>query len=154
MTTEAQLARPSLLPSARTVKLVLHALLSGAFLVAYATGDEDTYAMHLAAGYLTLVVLTARIGAGLTVGRGHSLQLPRPGRLSELVKRPWSAMPWLTASLLVAIAMAGISGIFADQLPRSLIGHLHEGLGEAAMDIALAHILFVAALWLRGRFKR
>ena len=153
MTTEALFARPSLLPSARTVKLVLHALLSGAFLVAYATGDEDTYAMHLAAGYLTLVVLTARIGGDLTVGRGHSLQLPRPGRLSELVKRPWSAMPWLTASLLVA-AVAGISGIFAGQLPRSLIGHLHEGLGEAAMDIALAHILFVAALWLRGRFKR
>ncbi|MEI8396865.1 MAG: hypothetical protein WCF85_19185, partial [Rhodospirillaceae bacterium] len=62
MTTDTLSPQSSPVPSARTVKLVLHALLSGAFLVAYATGDEDTYAMHLAAGYLLLVVLTVRIG--------------------------------------------------------------------------------------------
>ena len=103
---------------------------------------------------LTRVVLTARVGAGLAAGRGHILQVPRPGHLADLVRRPWSAMPWLTALLLGATALAGISGIFADQLPRGFVGHLHQGLGEAAMYIALAHILFVAALWLRAKFRR
>ncbi|MEI6558782.1 MAG: hypothetical protein WCO00_10275 [Rhodospirillaceae bacterium] len=154
MTTDALTGRPLPLPSARTVKLVLHALLSGAFLVAYASGDEDTYAMHLAAGYLTLVVLTLRLGAGAALGRGHILQLPRPGRPGDLVRRPWSAMPWLSALLLAAVAVAGISGIFADQVPRSLVGHLHEGLGEAAIYAALAHIVFALALWLRGRIAQ
>ncbi len=135
MTTDALTVRPSPLLSTRTVKLLLHALLSGAFLVAYFSGDEDTYAMHLAAGYLTLVVLTARIRAGLTASAGHLLHLPQPGRLA-------------------GIAAACISGVFADQLPRSLVGHLHGGLGEIAMNLALAHILFVSALWLRGRLKR
>ena len=154
MTTDALTVRPSPLLSTRTVKLILHALLSGAFLVAYFSGDEDTYAMHLAAGYLTLVVLTARTGAGLTASAGHLLHLPQPGRLADLVRRPWSAGPWLTALLLAGIAAACISGVFADQLPRSLVGHLHGGLGEIAMNLALAHILFVSALWLRGRLKR
>lgn len=151
MTTDTLAPQPSLVPSARTVMLILHAVLSGAFLVAYATGDEDTYAMHLAAGYLLLVVITVRVGGGIAVGRGHVLQLPRPGRFVDLMKRPWSAMPWLTTLLLVAIGVAGITGIFADQLPRSFVGHLHEGLGEGAMIAALAHMLFAAALWLRGR---
>ncbi|MEI6985268.1 MAG: DUF1924 domain-containing protein [Rhodospirillaceae bacterium] len=147
-------AKPSLAPlapSARSVKLVMHALLSGAFLVAYATGDEDTYAMHLASGYLLLVVLTLRVGSGIAAGRGSVLQLPRPGRFGDIMKRPWSAMSWLTILLLFAIGVAGITGIFADQLPRSLVGRLHEGLGEFAMIAALAHMLFAGALWLRGQ---
>ncbi len=153
MTTDALTPQQSPVPSARAVKLILHALLSGAFLVAYATGDEDTYAMHLAAGYLLLVVLTVRVGGGVAAGRGNALQLPRPGRLGDIIRRPWSAMPWLTSLLLAVIGVAGITGIFADQLPRSFVGHLHEGLGEVAMITALAHMLFAAALWLRGRLS-
>ncbi len=35
--------------------LAFHATLSGAFIVAYFTGDEDTYGMHVFAGYAVLI---------------------------------------------------------------------------------------------------
>jgi cytochrome c553 len=151
MTTDAPGNPAARLPGARALKLVLHALLSGAFLVAYATGDEDTYAMHLAAGYLALVVLGGRLGLGLAAARVPMLRLPRPGRLAGLWRRPGSAMPWLSVLLLGAVAVAGLTGICADQWPRRLPGRLHEALGEIAMLAALGHMLFAAALWLRGR---
>ena len=47
----------------------VHAAVSGAFLVAYLTGDEDTYGMHLFAGYAVLAALATY--AALLVAHPH-----------------------------------------------------------------------------------
>ena len=50
--------------SPRTQHLMLklwHAWLAGGYLVAYVTADEDTYAMHLFAGYAVLAAIAVLI---------------------------------------------------------------------------------------------
>lgn len=42
------------------ILLVFHAAISGAFLVAYLTGDEDTYGMHVFSGYTVLGAIAVR----------------------------------------------------------------------------------------------
>ena len=78
MTASATPPRPRPPSPAETGFLLLfHAVLSGAFLVAYLTGDEDTYGMHLFAGY---TVLAARRHArAFRPGRAWVL---RPGTAS------------------------------------------------------------------------
>lgn len=139
------------LPSARDIRLALHAILSGAFLVAYATGDEDTYIAHLAAGYLVLAALTLRVGAGALLGSGHALRLPQPGPLRTLLTRPWTAGPWIAVLVLVVTAAAVFTGIYADFWPRSVIGHLHASASTIAIDAVLVHMGFSILLYLRGK---
>lgn len=42
-----------------------HAALAGGFLVAYLTADEDTYALHLFAGYVVLAAIAVRLLVGV-----------------------------------------------------------------------------------------
>ena len=66
--------------------LFWHAWLGGGYLVAYLTADEDTYGMHLFAGYAVLVAIAVRVLMGLIAPNSKLLKLPRP-KFSSL--RDW-----------------------------------------------------------------
>ena len=55
-----------------------HAIISGAFIVAYLSGDEDAYAMHQFAGYTVLAALALRLIAAIVAPEGSPLRLRRP----------------------------------------------------------------------------
>lgn len=144
------------------VLLLFHAALSGAFLVAYLTGDEDTYGMHVFSGYVALTALAARVLAGLMAVEGSPLRFPRP---SAVDLRRWAVrltagdpqartgrsplIPWMAAALLIGVAAAALSGAVADF--AAPVEDLHEALGEVALWIVLGHIAVVLAL---HRLKR
>lgn len=139
-----------------------HAVFSGAFIVAYFSGDEDSYAMHQFAGYLVLTALGIRLIAALLAPQGSPLKVRRPtlapltawlgtilagkgaggANSAPLPRRPLFAL--MAVALLISIGAAAASGAAADFLP--FIEHLHEALGELALWIVLGHVLSVALL--------
>ncbi|MGQ9367093.1 hypothetical protein [Azospirillum sp. ST 5-10] len=142
--------------------LLFHATLSGAFLVAYLSGDEDTYRMHVFSGYAALAALAVRAIAGSTAAEGSPLRFPRPSGadLGRWVVRLAAGdpqaragrsplIPWMAAALLIGVGATALSGAVADVL--ILVEDLHEALGEVAPWIVLGHIALVLAL---HRLKR
>jgi cytochrome b len=132
-----------------------HAIVSGAFIVAYLSGDEETYGMHQFSGYLLLAALCLRALAALLAPQGSPLRLRRPefapliawgktllARPEPLPRRPLFAS--IAAALLAGLAAAAVTGAIADFVP--FIEHVHEGLAEFALWIVLGHIAFVVAL--------
>lgn len=148
-------------PAEMAVLLLFHATLSGAFLVAYLTGDEDTYRMHVFSGYAVLAALSVRLLAGIAAGGDSPLRFPRPSvdALRRWVVRLIAGDPqartgrspllaWMAAALLVGVGATALSGAAADFVTR--VEDLHEALGEAALWLVLAHIALVLALnWLK-----
>ncbi|HRW60004.1 MAG TPA: DUF1924 domain-containing protein [Defluviicoccus sp.] len=136
-----------------------HALLSGAFIVAYLSSDEDTYAMHQFAGYTVLAALALRVIVGVFVAEGSPLRLPRPtltplrewvngalqGRSQSLPRRPLLSLA--AVALLMFVGAAAGSGAVADFVPP--VEHLHEATGELAPWFVLAHVAMVLALYWR-----
>lgn len=133
-----------------------HAALSGAFIVAYLTGDEDTYAMHQVAGYTALAALAVRLLAGALMPVGP-LRLPRPSLAATLdwlrraalgEARAWGQrsplLAWMALALLAVVGAAALSGAVADfVIPFE---KLHEALGEFSLPVVLAHVALVLAL--------
>lgn len=143
-------------PAELAILFAFHAALSGAFLVAYVTGDEDTYGMHVVAGYTVLGALLVRLTAGVFAPTGSPLCLPGPrvaeaGRYMRRLLSGDSAVrqersplyAWMAAILLIATSVAAVSGAVADFVPK--LDDLHEALGEIALYLALGHIAIVAA---------
>lgn len=144
-------------PLELAILFAFHAALSGAFLVAYVTGDEDTYGMHVIAGYTVLGALLVRLTAGALAPTGSPLCLPGP-RVAEVgrymrrllsgelaVRQERSPLyAWMAAILLIATGVAAVSGAITDFLPK--LDHLHEALGKIALYLALGHIAIVVAL--------
>lgn len=138
--------------------LGFHAVISGAFLVSYLTGDgDDAYFMHVFAGYAVLAALIVRLAVGMLAGPGSMLRLPRPDwpsigryirRIAALDRTAFLGRSPLHGAmalmLLVGVGIAALSGAIADFLIR--IEDLHEALGEAALYIVLGHIVLVLAL--------
>ena len=137
--------------------LAFHGALSGAFLVSYLSGDEDTYGMHVVAGYTLLTALGLRLLVGLAGPGGSPLRLPRPSMRRTLdylarllggeiaARRERSPLyAWMGAALLIGVGVAGLSGVAADY--RSRLDHLHESLANAALFIVLAHVAIVFAV--------
>lgn len=136
-----------------------HALLSGAFIVAYLSSDEDTFAMHQFAGYTVLAALALRVIVGVFVAEGSPLRLPRPtltpirewvdgalhGRSQPLPRRPLLSLAAVV--LLMFVGAAAGSGAIADFVPP--IEHLHEAIGELAPWFVLGHVAMVVALYWR-----
>jgi len=123
-----------------TLVRLWHALLLGGFVVAYLTGDEDTYSMHLFAGWLVVGLVALRLLGGLAAPEKSPLRLVRPGRPG-----------YFTASILAALgftAVAGLTGVGADVLPW--LEDLHEGISEMSMWVAFAHVAAALALF-KGR---
>jgi cytochrome b len=140
-----------------------HALLSGAFIVAYLSSDEDTYAMPQFAGYTVLAALALRLIAALLAPQGSPLRLPRPalGPVREWISAAWRARsqplprrPLLALAavvLLVFVGAAAGSGAVADFVPS--VEGIHEAIGELAPWIVLAHVALVAALYRRSKAR-
>lgn len=155
------MATRKLSPMELGVLLVFHAALSGAFLVTYLTGDEDTYGMHVFSGYTVLAAIVLRLLAGLVAPVGSPLRLPRPskaavrGWLGRLATGDLSALrerspllPWMADALLMGVGFTAASGAVADFV--AMVVDLHEALGKAALWIVVAHITLVLALhWLK-----
>ena len=137
--------------------LLFHATISGAFLVAYFTGDEDSYGMHVFSGYAVIVALTARLLAGLLAAGGSPLRLPRPSaaavgtylrRIRETGLAAFAQrsplLAWMAVALLIGVGAAAITGAVADF--TTAVEDLHEALGEAALYIVIAHVALVLCL--------
>lgn len=130
-----------------------HAVLAGGFLVAYLTADEDTYAMHLFAGYVVLAAIAVRILAGVFAPAGNVWRLPRPsigGTLAWFARRrgrnPFFV--WFAVALLGSVGLAAATGAVADFVTR--VEDLHEGISEVSLWIIVGHIVFILAIY-KGR---
>jgi cytochrome b len=141
----------------RSFLLFFHATISGAFLVAYLTGDEDTYGMHVVAGYAVLGALALRVAAAVLAPAHSPLAWPRPrlaatldnlarllrgDRRARLERSPLYA--WIAVLVLAAVGLASVSGAIADFVVR--LEDLHEALGEIALYVVFGHIALVLAL--------
>ncbi|SJZ68336.1 Cytochrome b [Enhydrobacter aerosaccus] len=127
-----------------------HALLAGAFLIAYVTADEDTYAMHQFAGYTVLTAIALRLLFGLVAPAASPLRLPRP---SWRAARNWLAtrkgrhplFAWFAASLLAVVGLVSLSGALADG--ATWLEDPHEVIAEASLWLIAAHIAFVTYMY-------
>ncbi|MGC2857551.1 hypothetical protein ACM64Y_18925 [Novispirillum sp. DQ9] len=124
-----------------------HAALAGGYGVAYVTGDEDTYAMHLFSGYVVLGVVVLRLLAGLLAPEGSPLRLPRPS-LAALkawlggakgMRNPLFA--WIGAAVLAAVGVAAASGALADVVLA--LEDPHEAVAEASLWVIAGHVAFI-----------
>ena len=120
-------------------------MLSGAFLVAYITG-EASYGMHVFSGVMVLLALGSRLLVGLGAPKGSPLGLPTlslpPAGQGPLGIRAVQRLinNWMAAALLVLIMLAALSGWFAHDL--GMDDDLHEGLAEATPALIFVHIAF------------
>lgn len=127
-----------------------HAWLAGSFLVAYLTADEDTYSMHLFAGYAVLAAIAARLLAGLLAPASSPLRLPRPDVKAAMAwlsagKGRHPLFAWLAAALLIAVGLAAATGALADIVVW--LEDPHEAVAEASLWVILVHIAFVALMY-------
>ena len=122
-----------------------HGLLSGAFLVAYVTG-EGSYAMHVFSGVMVLLALGIRLLVGLGAPKGSplalpTLSLPPAGQAPSGIRAVQRLINnWMAAALLVLITLAALSGWFAHDI--GMYDDLHEGLAEATPALIFVHIAF------------
>ena len=81
----------------QSLLLFWHAWLGGGYLVAYLTADEDTYGMHLFAGYAVLAAVVVRLLAGLIAPNAAVFAIgsavARAATLSSLGLQPFSSRP-------------------------------------------------------------
>ncbi|MBP2314496.1 cytochrome b [Azospirillum soli] len=126
-----------------TVLLFFHAALSGAFIIAQMTGDEDTYVLHQVAGYTALAAIAVRVVAGLLAPTGSPLRLPRPTwSLGNQRRNPVYA--WMAAILLVVIGASAVTGAISDVVVA--VEHLHEAISEFSLPIVIGHVALVLLL--------
>lgn len=143
--------KPRLSPRVEFTLLRLwHAALAGGFVVAYATADEDTYAMHVFAGYWVLAALALRLLLALIGSSTGPLRLPRP-RLSFGKPGRNPLFAWMAALLLPALALGGITGVIADVIPAA--EDLHEGIAEAGLWLVIAHAAIIAWIFQGKRVR-
>ncbi len=139
-----------------TLLRLWHAALAGGFVVAYVTGDEDTYRMHVFAGYWVLTALASRLILALLGSATGPLRLPRPSLSAIRAKlagkpgrNPLFAI--MAALLLPALALGAISGVIADGLPAA--EDLHEGMVQLGLWLIIAHTAIIAWIFQGKRIR-
>lgn len=118
-----------------------HAWLAGGFAVAWATADEDTYAMHLFAGYAVLAAIVLRVIVGLMAAKPSPWCLPRP-RLAWTSKGRNPLFAWFAALLLGVIGLAALLGALADG--ATWLEDPHEAFSNLALWVIFGHVAFIA----------
>jgi cytochrome b len=129
---------------------VWHAWVGGGFLVAYLTADEDTYSMHLFAGYAVLAAVVVRLLLAALAPAKGPMRLPRPS-LSALMD--WFAerrgrhplFAWFAVALLAMVGLGAVSGAVADF--ATWMEDPHEAIAEASLWVIFAHIGFVFVMY-------
>lgn len=146
-------ATPRRRPTRLEFKLLMlfHALLAGGFLVAYLTGDEDTYHMHVFAGYAVLAAVSLRLLAALLAPSGSPLRLTRPDAGALLrrlaggkAKGRHPIYAWMAVVVLTGVGLSAVTGAVADWV--TAVEDLHEGLSEFALWLTLGHAAIILAL--------
>lgn len=127
-----------------------HAALAGGFLVAYVTADEDTYAMHVFAGYWVVAAIALRLLLAVIGAKTGPLALPRP-RLSCPKPGRNPLFAWMAAILIGGMVLAGVSGIAADAI--TWLEDLHEGLAEASLWLVIGHAVLIAWIFQGRRIR-
>jgi mono/diheme cytochrome c family protein len=148
--------RRSATPWRLTFLLGFHALLAGAFVVAWMSGDEDTYRIHLLAGYAAIIALTARVVAGLLSPKGV-LAWPKPSRAAAVAwikavasgdrgarGRRSPLLNWAAVILLATVGAAAFSGLAADFFP--IMEDPHEFFADLALVAVIAHVVLMLGL--------
>ena len=130
-----------------TLLKLWHAWVAGGFLVAYVTADEDTYSMHLFAGYAVLAAIAVRLLAGIFAPENSPLRLSNP---LSAIKRRNPLFAWLAAALLVSVGLAAATGALADS--RTWLEKPHEAVAEASLWVIFAHMGFIAFIYGGKRF--
>lgn len=131
-----------------------HALLFGAFVVAYLTGDEDTYDMHFFAGYVVLGAIALRLIMAAAAPAGSPLRLARPSltamleRLRGGGKGRNPVFAWMAAIVLFTVGLAAALGALAD--PLVWLEDVHEGISEFSLWVVLGHVAVIVFLF-QGR---
>ncbi len=142
-----------------------HAAISGAFVVAYFSGDENTYAMHQFAGYTALTALVVRLLAAWLAPLGSPLRMPRPSwtalkrwfgglvRGDENARRMRSPLyAFMAVVMLIASVLVAASGATADFVHAA--EDLHEAVAEATPTFFFAHLAIAVWLhWLKPRMQ-
>ena len=135
----------------RSVLLFWHAWIGGSYLVAYLTADEDTYGMHLFAGYTVLAAIVVRVLLGLVMPGSNFLKLPHPKRVglrdwfgSAKGRHPLFA--WFAATLLVVVGAVAATGALSDTL-MTWLEDPHEAIAEASLWVIFGHIAFVTFMY-------
>ncbi|MBI2240863.1 MAG: hypothetical protein HYU59_08685 [Magnetospirillum gryphiswaldense] len=118
-----------------------HAWLAGGFVVAWATADEDTYAMHQFAGYAVLAAIVLRLLVGLMAGKGSPWRLPRP-RLTWTNKGRSPLFAWFAALLLGVIGLAALLGALADG--ATWLEDPHQAVSTLSLWVIGGHAAFIA----------
>lgn len=144
------------LPARMLFLLAFHAAVSGAFVVAWFSGDEDTYLIHQLAGYLALAAVTTRLAVAGFVPKGP-LAFPRPSRAAVAIwlrqvasgdrgalMRRGPLPAWMAASLLALVALTALSGVGADSWVW--LEGPHEFIANLTLWVVLAHVAFFAAM--------
>lgn len=135
----------------QSLLLFWHAWLGGGYLVAYLTADEDSYGMHLFAGYAVLAAIVVRLLAGLIAPNSKLLKLPRPKRGAL---RDWFGggkgrhplFAWFAAVLLAIVGAAAATGALSDSL-MTWLEDPHEAISEASLWVIFGHIAFVTFMY-------
>lgn len=143
---ERIMAEPSSGKLHHTLLKVWHAWVGGAFLVAYVTADENTYAMHLFAGYAVLAAIVVRLLAGSLAPTTSPFRLAPPdikGALEWISVRKGRNPLFriLAIAILASVGLAALSGAFADGSPW--LEDPHEAISEASLWVIIGHMAFV-----------
>ncbi|HLO74830.1 MAG TPA: hypothetical protein VK196_00060 [Magnetospirillum sp.] len=133
-----------------TLLKVWHAWVGGGFLVAYLTADEDTYSMHVFAGYAVLAAIVVRLLIAMAAPSAGPLRLPRPSwrALAEWLavrKGRHPLFAWFAVALLAVVGLAAASGALADSF--TWLEDPHEAIAEASLWVIFAHIAFVTFIY-------
>lgn len=123
-----------------------HAWLAGGFLVAWLTGDEDTYTLHQFSGYAVLAAFAARAVLAWLSAPESLLRWPH---LSAEDVKAWllkgrgrnPLFAGLGLALLVTVGLTAASGAIADWIV--LLEHPHEFLSDITLMVIVAHIAFI-----------